>query len=89
MSKLACRTCGRQLYMAATLESMFAEERRCPRCGAYLEADRRLDERRMMIRRVNPPTIPGPPAATGERRVGERRVARRRRGEAGGGWRPR
>jgi DNA-directed RNA polymerase subunit RPC12/RpoP len=88
MAKLACRTCGRQVYMAAPLESLFAEERRCPRCGAYLDTDRRLDDRRHTIRRVNPPALPGPPVGTAERRQVERRVARRRH-QGNGGWRPR
>jgi hypothetical protein len=88
VAKLACHACGRQLYTAAPLGSLFAEERRCPRCGAYLDADRRLDERRQWIRRVNPIARPGPPEATGERRVAERRV-HRRRGNGGDSWRPR
>jgi hypothetical protein len=60
------------------LDSLFAEERRCPRCGAYLEAERRDTERRQGLRRMNPPDDPGPPADTGERRIAERRVRRRR-----------
>jgi hypothetical protein len=75
--KLACRACGRQIYTVATLDALFAEERRCPRCGAFLDYDRRQVDRRQSIRRVNPPDVPGPPA-TGERRVGERRSLRRR-----------
>jgi hypothetical protein len=77
--KLACRSCGRQIYTVAPLESLFAEERRCPRCGAYLETERRDSERRQRVRRQNPPDEPGPPPDTGERRVAERRVSRRRR----------
>jgi DNA-directed RNA polymerase subunit RPC12/RpoP len=87
MAKLACHTCGRQLYTAAPLENLFAEERRCPRCGAYLDTDRRQDDRRQYVRRVNPPAMPGPPVGIAERRVAERRVARRRQ-QANGGWRP-
>ena len=34
LPRLACRACGRQIYTTAPLESLFAEERRCPRCGA-------------------------------------------------------
>ena len=37
MPRLACWSCGRQIYTVAPLESLFAEERRCPRCGAFLE----------------------------------------------------
>jgi hypothetical protein len=76
--KLACRACGRQIYTVAPLESLFAEERRCPRCGAALDTERRDVERRQRVRRQNPPDDPGPPADTGERRVGDRRTSRRR-----------
>ena len=77
MPKLACRACGRQVYTVASLDSLFAEERRCPRCGAFLEAERREHDRRQANRRQNPPDVPGPPAGT-ERRVAERRTMRRR-----------
>ena len=61
----AClRSCGRQIYTVAPLESLFAEERRCPRCGAFLDDDRRDTERRLTNRRQNPPDDPGPPATT-------------------------
>jgi len=79
--KLACRACGRDVYAAAPFESLFAEEKRCPRCGASLAPDRRELERRQRIRRLNPPSDPGPPVAAGERRFHERRTARRRRGD--------
>jgi hypothetical protein len=85
--KLACRSCGRQIYTVAPLESLFAEERRCPRCGAYLDSERREEERRQAIRRQNPPDDPGPPAEAPERRVAERRTSRRRKSE-GQGWYP-
>ena len=62
MPRLACFTCGRQIYTVAPLESLFAEERRCPRCGAFLNAERREAERRQMHRRMNPMHDPGPPA---------------------------
>jgi hypothetical protein len=80
MPRLACWRCGRQLYTVAPLESLVAEERRCPRCGASLNPERREAERRGTTRRVNPPADPGPPGE--ERRVAERReirVQRRRR----------
>ena len=77
MPKLACRACGRQIYTVANIDALFAEERRCPRCGAFLEYERRTVDRRTSIRRVNPPDVPGPPAG-GERRVAERRTHRRR-----------
>ncbi len=61
MPKLSCRSCGRQIYTVAPLEALFAEERRCPRCGAFLHDDRRAAERRLIHRRLNPPNDPGPP----------------------------
>jgi hypothetical protein len=83
--RLACWSCGRQIYTVAPLESLFAEERRCPRCGAFLSAERREQDRRGTIRRQNPADDPGPPAAAGERRHDDRRKARRRRDGEGGG----
>ena len=80
MPRLACWSCGRQIYTVSPLESLFAEERRCPRCGAFLDRERRELERRGALRRQNPPEDPGPPIDVGERRVAERRVARRRAG---------
>jgi hypothetical protein len=76
--KLACRACGRQIYTVASLASLFAEERRCPRCGAFLEAERRETDRRQAVRRQNPPDAPGPPAGEPERRATDRRTIRRR-----------
>jgi hypothetical protein len=76
--KLACRACGRQVYAVAPMDALFAEERRCPRCGAFLESERRQVDRRQVIRRQNSPDDPGPPAGSGDRRSTERRVARRR-----------
>jgi hypothetical protein len=78
MPRLACWSCGRQIYTVSPLESLFAEERRCPRCGAFLDNQRRGFERRLVLRRQNPPGDPGPPAEEGERRLAERRVKRRR-----------
>jgi len=75
---LACRACGRQIYTTSPIEALFAEERRCPRCGAFLDTERRATERRSVIRRQNPPQDPGPPAADGERRERDRRTSRRR-----------
>ena len=79
MPRLACWSCGRQIYAVSPLESLFAEERRCPRCGAFLNPDRRDGERRVAIRRVNPGDDPGPPDAADERRLDERRKVRRRK----------
>lgn len=81
MPKLACRSCGRQIYTVSPLESLFAEERRCPRCGANLDGERRGIERRERIRRQNPPDDPGPPDGV-ERRIADRRVDRRRGGQS-------
>jgi len=77
MPKLACRTCGRQIYTVAPIEALFMEERRCPRCGSFLNDERRATERRGYARRTNPKDDPGP--AADERRAEERRAARRRK----------
>ncbi len=45
MPRLACWSCGRQIYTVSPLESLFAEERRCPRCSAPLDQERRERER--------------------------------------------
>ena len=34
MPRLACWSCGRQIYTPSPVDSLFSEERRCPRCGA-------------------------------------------------------
>ncbi|MGZ6269333.1 MAG: hypothetical protein ACXWMU_02025 [Candidatus Limnocylindrales bacterium] len=77
MPRLACWACGRQIYATSPLESLFAEERRCPRCGAFLNHERREIDRREIIRRQNPASEPGPPGGS-ERRIEERRKLRRR-----------
>jgi hypothetical protein len=78
MPKLACWSCGRHLYTVAPIEALFDEERRCPRCGAYLRDERRESDRRTVVRRTNPADDPGPPPDDGERREAERRKGRRR-----------
>ena len=78
MPRLACWSCGRQLYTVSPLDALFAEERRCPRCGAFLNDERRATERRTYHRRQNPEHEPGPPAEAEDRRLDERRKARRR-----------
>ena len=78
MPTLACRICGRVVYTAAALDSLFAEERRCPRCGGPLWGERRVGNRRKGERRRNPPDVPGPPGSF-ERRQHERRKHDRRR----------
>jgi hypothetical protein len=87
MPKIACRSCGRQVYTVGTVDSLFAEERRCPRCGAFMDPERREHDRRQATRRVNPPDDPGPPDGE-ERRVGERRTYKRRSSDEGS-WRRR
>ena len=84
MPRLACWSCGRQIYTVAPLEALFAEERRCPRCGAFLNGERRTDDRRSSVRRKNPDNNPGPPAPP-ERRVEQRRKERRRKSADGTG----
>ncbi|OGO52065.1 MAG: hypothetical protein A2V84_06390 [Chloroflexi bacterium RBG_16_70_13] len=82
MPRIICRSCGREIYTTAPIEQLFADERRCPRCGASLQDDRRDAERRLNIRRLNPDDDPGPPDED-ERRIEERRKIRRRRGDSG------
>jgi len=85
MPRLACWSCGRQIYTVSPIESLFAEERRCPRCGAYLNVERRENERRQRLRRMNPIDEPGPPDPTVERRTTDRRTGQRRSGGSSGG----
>ena len=69
MPRLACWSCGRQIYTVSPLESLFAEERRCPRCGAFLDDGA---ARRRAARDAPPPEPAGDPGPPAERR-GERR----------------
>jgi hypothetical protein len=80
--RLACWSCGRVIYATAPIEALFVEERRCPRCGAMMNSERREEERRQSIRRQGSPSSPGPPDGV-ERRLEERRRGQRR-GAAGG-----
>jgi DNA-directed RNA polymerase subunit RPC12/RpoP len=82
MPRLACLRCGRQVYSVAILEAMSPEERRCPRCGAHFNLDRREGSRRETNRRRNPPDDPGPPGGV-ERRDADRRENRPRRSSEG------
>ncbi|MES2209033.1 MAG: hypothetical protein V4515_02470 [Chloroflexota bacterium] len=82
MPRIICRACGREVYATAPIEQLFADERRCPRCGAALQNDRRAIDRREVNRRLNAPDDPGPPEGL-ERRVEDRRESRRRKGESG------
>jgi DNA-directed RNA polymerase subunit RPC12/RpoP len=79
MPNIACWSCGRQIYAVVPLDSLFAEERRCPRCGAFLNVERREAPRRTANRRQNAADDPGPPDLEAERRLADRRVARRRK----------
>ena len=81
MPRLACWSCGRQIYTPSPVDSLFSEERRCPRCGAFLNTERREADRRVQVRRQNPPNEPGPP--TGKERRGEDRRKMKRRGSQG------
>lgn len=83
MPRIICRTCGREVYATAPIEQLFADERRCPRCGAPLQNDRRATDRRQANRRENPSEEPGPPEPTEERRVKDRREDRRRGADSG------
>jgi phage FluMu protein Com len=78
MPMLACRTCGRVIYATAPLDHLLAEERRCPRCGAMLNEERRADNRRKVARRSGP-AEDGAGFGGAERRTVERRELRRRR----------
>lgn len=82
MPTIVCRTCGRVVYTTVPLGALFAEERRCPRCGAFLDTERREGNRRQVNQRQNPPDDPGPPGGV-ERRVADRRGARRRKTDRG------
>jgi hypothetical protein len=75
---LACRICGRVVYTTTTLDALLPEERRCPRCGAILDGERRRESRRKGERRTNPVSEPGAPAGR-ERRASKRREVTRRR----------
>lgn len=83
MPRIVCRTCGREVYATAPIEQLFADERRCPRCGASLQNDRRATDRRETNRRENSTEDPGPPPEVEERRVEDRRGNRRRNGDGG------
>ena len=82
MPNLVCRACGRVVYTTAPLDALFTEERRCPRCGAFLETERREDSRRRANRRQGSTAQPGPPGGA-ERRATERRTGKRRRDDRG------
>jgi hypothetical protein len=74
MPNLACRICGRVVYTTAPLDSLFAEERRCPRCGGMLFPDRRVANRR----RPEQPGDEGSPRSLEPYAEDRRRTNRRR-----------
>ena len=84
MPTVVCRACGRVMYTTAPLGELFAEERRCPRCGAFLEVERREARRRHHDRRQEGADDPGSPPGI-ERRIDDRRHARRRKSDRGSG----
>ena len=59
--------------MTDPLEVLLPDERRCPRCGASMELERRDHERRRELRRQNPPLDP---VRRGARSVGRQSAAR-------------
>lgn len=90
MPRLACWSCGRQIYTVSPIESLFAEERRCPRCGKGLNNERRNADRREVIRRQSSADAPAP-SGTEQRVTEDRRKERRRRNSSDGsnrtgGW---
>jgi hypothetical protein len=66
--------CGRTLWATVPAAQLFAEERRCPRCGAPLNDDRRKLNRRIDLRRQSTE-----PPVGDERRVEDRRKVKRRK----------
>ena len=79
MPRLVCRSCGMTVYTTAPFEALFADERRCPRCGQLTFTDRRTGvSRRTVERRAHPGAETPPPLGTTERRAGERRKKARR-----------
>ncbi|MCI0347663.1 MAG: hypothetical protein L0221_19855 [Chloroflexi bacterium] len=57
MPKLVCRSCGQGVYTTAPFEQLFADERRCPRCGQLLFSDRRSGAMRRRAQRRQPAEI--------------------------------
>jgi len=83
MPTLVCRACGRVVYTTAPLDALFTEERRCPRCGAFLDTERREGSRRQSNRRTSGGSAKVPPPGGLERRAAERRSGKRRRDDHG------
>jgi hypothetical protein len=63
------------MWAAVPLAELFAEERRCPRCGASLNDDRRVWDRRVYVRRQKVGESPtGVERRSRDRRQGPRRL---------------
>jgi DNA-directed RNA polymerase subunit RPC12/RpoP len=81
MPELVCPACGKRIFTSEPMDRLFRDERRCPRCGADLRAERREVERRDGVRRQGQPPDPAP--AADDRRADERRKSRGRRRPGG------
>jgi ribosomal protein S27AE len=77
MPRLVCFTCGRTLWATLPAAQLFAEERRCPKCGEPLADDRRLLARRTGFGRRQ--VTKGESPTGEERRSEERRKYQRRK----------
>ena len=77
MPRLACFICGRSVWATVALAQLFAEERRCPRCGASLHDDRRAQDRRYYVRRKDHADLLS--SELDRRKKLERRARQRRR----------
>src|ERR1035437_6934813 len=75
MTALACFKCGGTLLATAPLAQLLADERLCPRCGASLQGDRRVSERRVYLRRQVKLALP----TRKDRRVADVRTGPRRK----------
>jgi len=75
MTPLACFKCGGTLLATAPLAQLLADERLCPRCGASLQGDRRVSERRVYLRRQVKIAL----RTRKDRRVADLRTGQRRR----------
>ena len=73
MPLLACWSCGRNIYATSPLDSLFADERRCPRCGVLMDLERRAHVRaaRRCAARILPTTRDRHPKASAASRSGD------------------
>ena len=77
MGRLACYRCGRAIYSTSPIQALFWEERTCPRCGHLMNADRRAERRRRVLRRWDMTGSSSAPAEAERRREDRRRGDRR------------